>query len=157
MNTRPPASEPKDHVQWVERETNAGLRGDPLPKYRLNRHHDSGQDGQEQTNENQPDEMLAKERPDPAHGEPSVSGEPSFLVKTIASIVATLGTAGILALTGLGVSTARKVDVLIDRPAPVPLSQYESDMRQLKEEIAATKARVKTIEDRQLESLNKYK
>ena len=86
------------------------------------------------------------------------------MVKTLVGIVAFLFGSGIVGLTNISISTARKVDVLIDRPIPVPLSQYESDMRQLKAEISTikeegttTKDRIKAIESRQVESLNKYR
>lgn len=93
-----------------------------------------------------------------------MSREPSFWMKTIATLVGGLFATGLAGIVNISLSTARKVDVLIDRPIPVPLSQYESDMRQLKSEIStikeegtATKERVKAIENRQVESLNKYR
>lgn len=85
-----------------------------------------------------------------------MNAEPSFWVKTLVGIFASLITVGIVWITSISVSTARKVDVLVERPAPVPLSQYTSDMIQLKEQLAATNTRVKAIEDRQVSTINKY-
>jgi hypothetical protein len=86
-----------------------------------------------------------------------LSAEPSFFVKVAVGIFASLITTGFVWITGISVSTARKVDVLVERPAPVPLSQYESDMRQIKDQIATTNSRVSAIETRQVETINKYR
>lgn len=64
----------------------------------------------------------------------------SFL-NWVFGIAATLVTLGIVWIANISVSTAGKVDRLLDRPPSVPVQQYESDMHQLKE-------RVKLIEER---------
>ena len=147
MKTRPPASEPKDFADW---EIEARLRSDSFEE-RLDRSSKNAQRPQKPGDDN-----TAPDRFSPDHGEPSLTAEPSFFVKVTVSIFASLVTTGIVWITGLSVSTARKMDVLIERPAPVPLSQYESDMRQLKEQISMTTSRVTAIETRQVETLNKY-
>lgn len=66
----------------------------------------------------------------------------SFL-NWVFGIAATLVTLGIVWIANVSVSTAAKVDRLLDRPPSVPVQQYENDMNQLKE-------RVQAIEQRQL-------
>lgn len=66
----------------------------------------------------------------------------SFL-NWVFGIAATLVTLGIVWIANVSVSTAGKVDRLLDRPPSVPVQQYESDMQQLKD-------RVRAIEQRQV-------
>ena len=77
-------------------------------------------------------------------------------VKWLYGIAASLVTIGIVSIATTTVSTANKVDVLLDRPMPVPVQQYENDMRQLKEKMASTEARVDRIEQRQLDSIARH-
>lgn len=70
-------------------------------------------------------------------------------------IAASLVTVGIVWIASISVSTARKVDVLLDRPQPIPVYQYETDMRVLKDDVSATKQRITAIENRQLEGLSR--
>lgn len=67
-----------------------------------------------------------------------------------ATIAAALCTTGIVWIASISVSTASKVDVLLARPEPVPLRQYDKDMLQLNGEMSETKRRVTAIEQRQL-------
>lgn len=66
----------------------------------------------------------------------------SFL-NWVFGIAATLVTLGIVWIANVSVSTAAKVDRLLDRPPSVPAQQYENEMKQLKD-------RVQAIEQRQL-------
>lgn len=68
-----------------------------------------------------------------------------------ATIVAALCTTGIVWIASISVSTASKVDVLLSRPEPVPLRQYDQDMLHLNGEMSETKRRVTAIEQRQLD------
>lgn len=68
-----------------------------------------------------------------------------------ATIVAALCTTGIVWIASISVSTASKVDVLLARPEPVPLRQYDQDMLHLNGEMSETKRRVTAIEQRQLD------
>lgn len=77
----------------------------------------------------------------------------TLLLQWCGGVAASLVTVGIVWIASISVSTARKVDVLLDRPQPIPVYQYETDMRVLKDDVAATKLRITSIENRQLESI----
>lgn len=66
----------------------------------------------------------------------------SFL-NWVFGIAATLVTLGIVWIANISVSTAGKVDRLLDRPPSVPAQQYEKDMEQLKERVKAIEERVR--------------
>lgn len=75
----------------------------------------------------------------------------------LAGITGVLVATGIIWIAQVSVSTARKVDVLLDRPTPVPMSQYSSDREQTMQSLRTIDLRVKAIEDRQIETLMKYR
>jgi hypothetical protein len=77
----------------------------------------------------------------------------SFFLKCLFGVATSLITIGIVWITGISVSTARKVDVLLDRPEPVPRWQYENDARQIKEDLNDTQRRVTAVEQRQLDAI----
>lgn len=77
----------------------------------------------------------------------------SVFFQWICGIAASLVTVGIVWMASISVSTARKVDVLIDRPESVPRWQYENDVRQIKEDLNDTKSRVTAVEQRQIEGI----
>ena len=77
----------------------------------------------------------------------------SIFFQWVCGVAASLVTIGIVWVAGISVSTARKVDVLLDRPEPVPRSQYEPDIRQIKEDLKETKGRVTAVERRQIEGI----
>ncbi len=77
----------------------------------------------------------------------------SIFFQWVCGVAASLVTISIVWVAGISVSTARKVDVLLDRPEPVPRWQYENDMRQIKEDLNDTKSRVTAVERRQIEGI----
>jgi hypothetical protein len=79
----------------------------------------------------------------------------SIFFQWICGVAASLVTMGIVWMASISVSTARKVDVLIDRPEPVPRWQYENDVRQIKEDLKDTQKRVATVEERQRDTIGR--
>lgn len=79
----------------------------------------------------------------------------SIFFQWVCGVAASLVTMGIVWMASISVSTARKVDVLIDRPEPVPRWQYESDVRQIKEDLKDTQSRVTAVETLQKEGINR--
>lgn len=77
----------------------------------------------------------------------------SIFFQWVCGVAASLVTIGIVWVAGISVSTARKVDVLLDRPEPVPRWQYENDMRQIKDDLNDTKSRMTAVERRQIEGI----
>lgn len=164
MNTRPLASQQKDHDEW-ERELEARFKSAwDLSEKRLDDSGDQSEDPQEDDDEQRFDERPDHRRSPDAHEEPSMIREPSFGMKTLASIVATLGTAGMIGLVNMSISNARKLDVLVERPPSVSQAQYEGDMKQIKSELqkvkedgALTQQQVAEIKRQQTETLNQYR
>ncbi len=89
----------------------------------------------------------------PNHGSPMTDARFSIFFQWFCGISASLVTIGIVWVAGISVSTARKVDVLLDRPEPVPRWQYENDARQIKEDLNDTQRRVTAVEQRQIEGI----
>lgn len=91
----------------------------------------------------------------PSHETPPLKSRWMTVLKWAAGIVATVVagvlTTGIVWIISVSVSTASKVDVLLDRPPPVPLSQYQEDMSDLKRDVDEIDQRVSDIERKQLE------
>lgn len=79
----------------------------------------------------------------------------SVFFQWVCGVAASLVTIGIVWVANISVSTARKVDVLIDRPESVPRSQYESDVRQIKDDLNDTRNRVTAVETRQIEAIQR--
>lgn len=79
----------------------------------------------------------------------------SIFFQWVCGVAASLVTVGIVWVASISVSTARKVDVLLDRPEPVPRWQYENDARQIKEDLNDTQRRVTAVEQRQLDALGR--
>ncbi len=77
----------------------------------------------------------------------------SIFFQWVCGVTASLVTIGIVWMASISVSTARKVDVLIDRPESVPRWQYENDVRQIKEDLNDTKRRVTAVEERQIRTI----
>jgi hypothetical protein len=104
--------------------------------------HDEGQSSQEGGDEQSFDDGFLEN-----HEGIPVTTDARFtsFLNWVFGIAATLVTLGIVWIANVSVSTAAKVDRLLDRPPSVPVHQYENDMQQLKE-------RVKAIEQRQLAS-----
>jgi hypothetical protein len=79
----------------------------------------------------------------------------SIFFQWVCGVAASLVTCGIVWVASISVSTARKVDVLLDRPEPVPRWQYENDAKQIKEDLNDTKHRVSAVEQRQLDAIGR--
>lgn len=79
----------------------------------------------------------------------------SIFFQWVCGVAASLVTIGIVWVANISVSTARKVDVLIDRPESVSRWQYESDIRQIKDDLNDTKGRVTAVERRQIEAIQR--
>lgn len=79
----------------------------------------------------------------------------SVFFQWICGVAASLVTIGIVWVANVTVSTARKVDVLIDRPEPVPRWQYENDVKQIKDDLKDTQSRVTAVEQRQINSIGR--
>lgn len=79
----------------------------------------------------------------------------SVFFQWVCGVAASLVTIGIVWVANISVSTARKVDVLIDRPESVPRWQYESDVKQIKDDLNDTKSRVNAVETRQIEAIQR--
>jgi hypothetical protein len=126
-------------------------RSKPAPK-RLRSLHDSERKPQDSSNDESPDDQQPA-----TQGDLPVKPFGFSILRVTAGIAATMAaalcTTGIVWIASISVSTASKVDVLLDRPPPVPLYQYEKDMLQLKQEVSDTKQRVTAIEQRQLDGL----
>jgi hypothetical protein len=110
---------------------------------------DPGQQPQEGGDDDPPEHGLS-----PNHGSPPMTDSRfSFFLQWFFGIAASLVTVGIVWVAGISVSTARKVDVLLDRPESVPRWQYENDARQIKEDLNDTQRRVTAVEQRQLDAI----
>jgi hypothetical protein len=79
----------------------------------------------------------------------------SVFFQWVCGVAASLVTIGIVWVAGISVSTARKVDVLLDRPEPVPRWQYENDARQIKDDLNDTQKRLTAVEQRQLDAIGR--
>jgi hypothetical protein len=92
----------------------------------------------------------------PHHGSPPMTDTRfSIFFQWVCGVAASLVTCGIVWVASISVSTARKVDVLLDRPEPVPRWQYENDVRQIKEDLKDTQKRVTTVEERQRDNIGR--
>ena len=104
------------------------LRGDPAPKG-FNAAYER-LDSPEYPQQYQP----ARERPTPHHKAiPVTDARFTVFVKWVCGIAATLITAGILSIANISVSTARKVDVLVEKTSTIEKQVEKIERRQMKE------------------------
>jgi hypothetical protein len=114
---------------------------------------DNGQQPQEGGDDDALDDSLSPDHESPM----STMTDARFSVffQWVCGVAASLVTIGIVWVANISVSTARKVDVLIDRPESVPRWQYESDVKQIKDDLNDTKSRVNAVETRQIEAIQR--
>lgn len=101
------------------------------------------------------DDESLDDRLSPNHESPMTDARFSIFFQWVCGVAASLVTIGIVWVAGISVSTARKVDVLLDRPESVPRWQYENDARQIKDDLNDTKKRVTAVEMRQIEGITR--
>lgn len=122
----------------------------PSPKS-VRASHEREREPQESCNDESPDDQQS-----PAQGDLPVKPFWISVLKVsagiVATIVAALCTTGIVWIASISVSTAAKVDVLLSRPEPVPLKQYDKDMLLLSGDLIETKRRITAIEQHQVGS-----
>jgi hypothetical protein len=122
----------------------------PAPR-RLGPVRDQSQRGEEGSDEQSSDDGLLENH----ERIPVTDARFTSFLNWVFGIAATLVTLGIVWIANVSVSTASKVDVLIDRPEPVPRWQYESDVKQIKDDLKDTQSRVTAVETLQKEGINR--